>query len=174
MLLSIRLCQHVLNLTPCGELENSWAESRVPNSWTTSLVDPVILVGSKSRTDWVRAHSLETCSCIAGSCSDLNNLLCPFGDLDLISCKIKRLFGRQQACLSKFLSMMALTWFSKDRCPHVTMLTSLCLHHCPHHPHDPCSHWDPHTSPSTYPLGIGILSTGSFQEDRKHQRHIFD
>ena len=56
---------------------------------------------------------------------------------------------------------------SNSRCPrcfHVTMLISLCLHHCPHHPHDPCSHWDPHTSPSTYPLGIGILSTGSFQE----------
>lgn len=52
MLLSIRLCQHVLNLTPCDELENSWTESRVPNARTASLsIDSVTLVGSKSRTD---------------------------------------------------------------------------------------------------------------------------
>ena len=52
MLLSIRLCQHVLNLTLCDELENSWAESRVPNARTASLsIDLVTLVGSKSRTD---------------------------------------------------------------------------------------------------------------------------
>ena len=29
--------------------------------------------------------------------------------------KIKRLFGREQAGLSKFLSIRALSWFSKDR-----------------------------------------------------------
>lgn len=50
MQLRIRLCQHVLNFTHCGELENSWAGSRVPNAQITSTTDLATLVSSKGRT----------------------------------------------------------------------------------------------------------------------------
>lgn len=36
MQLSIRLCHHALNFTPCGELEHSWARSRAPSAQIAS------------------------------------------------------------------------------------------------------------------------------------------